>query len=79
MQDLTKEQLLNLTKTTLLWGRDVSEMWTGTSYEEQIANQERRVEDSLEHEDYDKVRDLVSDLAQFLEQAEREYDGHPKS
>ena len=69
-----KEQILDLIDTTLLWGSDVAEMWSGTQYEKQIDLQQAQVIKAAEQENWDKAETLVYGLAQFLHEAEEEYD-----
>lgn len=74
MEDLTKEQVLDLVDVTLSWGDEVSDLWTGTLYEKQIDMSKEQIEKSVKKDDIEKVRSLVLDLAQFLNEAEREYE-----
>lgn len=73
MAELTDDKLLELTDETLVWGHEVAEMWAGTPYQYMIEKQIDSVEKTLEHSDLKKVRALVYDLAQFLDNAEKEY------
>lgn len=71
---LSKEQLLKRTNETISWGREISEMWVSTPYQRDIDRQIETVEQSVEHEDWGKVRNLVTDLAEYLAKAEDDYE-----
>lgn len=75
MPELDDKKLLELTDETLSWARNVADMWVGTPYQKQIDVQVQTIEKSLEHKDLKKVRAFVFDLARFLDEAERSYDG----
>lgn len=73
MSDLSNTQFLEIVNETLEWGSEVSEMWTGTMYEKQIDRQKEAIKENIRANDLNKVRALVYDLAQFLDNAETAY------
>ena len=73
MSDVIDQKILQVAQETVAWGREVAEMWVGTQYQRQINDQLQSVDHSIEHEDWDKVRALVSDLARFLDDADKNY------
>lgn len=75
MSDVIDKKILQVAQETIAWGREVAEIWVGTQYQRQIQDQLQNVNNSIEHEDWAKVRALVSDLARFLDDAEEKY-GH---
>ena len=63
-----------MVKSALGWGRDVAEMWTGTLYEKQIEEEIARIELESAVGSLELAKTLANDLAEFLDQAEREYE-----
>lgn len=74
MGDLTNTQLLELIDETLAWASDVSEMWTGTLHAELIDQEQAKLINAVEKNDLEYARELVYNLAQTLEHAEKEYE-----
>lgn len=72
--ELTEEQTLDVIASTIVWGRDVAEMWTGTLYGKEIDLAVDQLIESQESGDIAKAKSQAFDLAQFLDQAEREYE-----
>lgn len=74
MSDITNNQLLELVDETLAWAVDVCEMWTGTLYEKIIDQEQARLIKAIDQHDYELAYNLVHNLAQTLEAAEKEYE-----
>ena len=72
--DITNEQLLDLVDSTMKWATEVSELWTGTLYGKQIDLEKERLFESVRSGDTEQMKTQVTDLAQFLNQAEEEYE-----
>lgn len=70
--EVTDDQLKDLVETTVRWADEVADLWVGTLYEKQIFLEKERLLQSIG--DRDKTKTQVSDLAQFLNQAESEYE-----
>ena len=70
--EVTDDKLKDLVETTVRWADEVADLWVGTLYEKQIFLEKERLLQSVG--DRDKTKTQVSDLAQFLNQAESEYE-----
>lgn len=71
---MTDDEFREVTEATLNWASNVSDLWVGTLYQEQIDTQVETIETLIDNEDFSSARTQVFDLAQFLDQAEREYE-----
>lgn len=72
--ELTEEQTLDMINSAISWGHEVAEMWTGTQYEKQIEAEISRIGIERALGKIESAKAMAFDLAQFLDQAEREYE-----
>lgn len=56
------------------WSLEVADLWTGTLYEKQILLERERLSETIRSGDMKAIERESSDLAQFLNQAETEYE-----
>lgn len=73
LDNLTKEQVQDIVDSTLAWGSEVSELWTGTQYEKQIDLQKSQLLQTVESDNLAAVEDILYSFAHFLHDAEEEY------
>lgn len=73
MEDISKEQLIDLYNTTVEWSSEVADLWTGTLYEKQINLSKERMLEDFDSNNTEALKDKITDLAQFLNKAEEEY------
>ena len=72
--ELTEEQTLDMINSAISWGHEVAEKWTGTLYEKQIEQEISRIGVERALGKIESAKTMAFDLAQFLDQAEREYE-----
>lgn len=73
METLTDDKLLEFIDETIAWAVDIADMWTGTLHADLIDSQQAQLIKAVEQGDLKKAYNLMCDLGQTLDYAEKAY------
>lgn len=71
---MTQDKLLEMIDETIAWASNISELWTGTLHADIIDSQQAQLIKAVDQQDYKKAYNLMCDLAQTLDYAEKVYE-----